>query len=465
MNYSFSKNKKWWVLIGVGIASFLGCIDFTIVTVTLPAIQNDLHATIEQLQWIINIFILALSSFMVVMGRLADIYGRQKVLYIGMTIFAGSSLLAGCAVSIQWLIFWRLIQGISCAILYTASGAIISHIFSVEERGRAMGIFFGISFTGLAAGPVLGGLIVGALSWRWVFLVNIPIMLLSLVICILSVPRSRDTALSTKIDYLGALILTLAISSLIFTITQGNNWGWASYKVLILLLFSVTMFIILYYIEEQHKSPIIKFSLLINRGYISGIIANFFLSFFYSLAFFLMPLFLHTIRHESAYTIGLMLLPTTLMVVLLSPIVGKIVDRRGPQKPLLWGFALFIISAALQTYFQANTPLLVILAAFIIMGIAWGLIVGPSTILAINSLPRSSEALAIGTSWTFHNIGGSLGLSIGTAIYHIQYVKYNNSFIAGYHSAMLLLVASSMFTYIFLYKSLRKINIILISNA
>ncbi len=220
MNYNFSENKKWWALIGVGIASFLGCIDFTIVTTALPAIQNNLHASIIQLQWIINIFTLALSSFMVVMGRLADIYGRRKILYIGMATFAGSSLLAGCATNIELLIFWRLIQGVSCAILYTASGAIVSHAFPIEERGRAMGIFFGISFTGLAAGPVIGGFIVGTLSWCWVFFVNVPVVIISLIICMLSIPKSKDTSISPKIDYIGALTLMLAISSLILHLKQ-----------------------------------------------------------------------------------------------------------------------------------------------------------------------------------------------------------------------------------------------------
>jgi EmrB/QacA subfamily drug resistance transporter len=448
--------QKWWALVGVGVASFLGCIDFTIVNTALPAIQNSLHATIGELQWIINIFSLALSSFMVVMGRIADIYGRKKVLCAGMIAFACASLLAGCAMNIGWLIFWRLIQGIACAILYTASGAIVSNVFPVEERGKAMGIFFGIAFTGLAAGPVLGGLIVGALSWRWVFLVNVPIVILSLTICIINIQESKSPEAKSKIDYLGALLLMLGISSLIIAITQGNVWGWLSYKIISLLLFAVIILLILYYVEEHTKAPIIRFSLFINRRFISGVIANFSLSFFYCLAFFLMPLYLHAIRGESAYIIGLMLLPTTIMVALLPAITGKMVDRRGPQRPLLWGFALFVLSATLQTFFSANTTLFEMLAAFIMMGIAWGLIAGPSTIVAINALPRSSEALAIGTSWTFHNIGGSLGLSAGIAIYHIQSAKYNNSFLAGYHGAMLLLVATSMLTFIFLFWSLKK---------
>ncbi len=450
INLNQTPAKSWLALTGVSIASFLGCIDFTIVNTALASIQTSLKCDIEQLQWVINIFILALSSCMVILGRVADVYGRRITLYSGMIVFALSSLLAGYSNTIQTLIFWRLIQGISCAILYTASGAIISSIFPPEKLGRAMGVFFGISFTGLAAGPVLGGIIVGALSWRWVFLVNVPVVIISLIICFLSVPESKNTTHGTKIDYPGALLLMLSISAFVFAIIKSNSWGITSLKTWTLLLTSIILSTILYWVEKKSASPIIKFSLFMNKNFFAGILANFFLAFFYCLAFFLMPLFLHNIRGESDYIVGLMLLPTTLMVALMSPIVGRIVDRKGPQKPLLWGFILFTISALLQVSFSSTTSIIVIIIAFIIMGVAWGAVVGPSTIIAMSALPASSQAVAIGMSWTLHNIGGTLGLSLGVLIYHLQLEKYANSFIAGYHGAMSLLIFSSLLCYLIL---------------
>lgn len=252
------------------------------------------------------------------------------------------------------------------------------------------------------------------------------------------------------------MVITIAV--LIVSITSANNQGFGFYKLIFIILFALLMGVILYKIEENIENPIITFSLFKNRRFICGIIANFFLAFFYCLAFFLMPLYLHVIRGEVAYTIGLMLLPTTTMVALVSPIVGRVIDRKGPQKPLLWGFAFFTLSAILQANFTRNTLLLEILAAFVLMGIAWGLIVGPSTILSISALSRDDEALAIGTSWTLHNIGGSTGLSLGVAIYDMQFVKNNNSFICGYQGAMLLLVFSSIFAFLFLLWNFRHIK-------
>lgn len=442
--------KNWLALTGVSIASFLGCIDFTIINTALASIQTSLKCDIEQLQWVINIFILALSSCMVIMGRIADVYGRRVTLYSGMIVFALASLLAGYSNSIQTLIFWRLIQGVACAILYTASGAIIANIFTADKLGRAMGVFFGISFTGLAAGPVLGGMLVAALSWRWVFLVNVPVVIISLLICITCVPESKNTKLGTKIDYLGAVLLMLFISTFVFTIIQSTSWGISSLKTLFLFLTAIILFNILYLVEKNTVNPIIKFSLFLNKNFFAGILANFFLAFFYCLAFFLMPLFLHNIRGESDYIIGLMLLPTTLMVALMPPLVGRIVDRNGPQKPLLWGFVFFTLSALIQINFSVNTSIFIIILAFTLMGIAWGIVVGPSTTIAMSSLPASSEGMAIGMAWTLHNIGGAIGLSLGVLIYNLALEKSGNSFIAGYHGAMSLLIFSSLLCFFIL---------------
>jgi EmrB/QacA subfamily drug resistance transporter len=410
-------NKKWWVLIGVSIASFLGCVDFTIVNTALPAIQAGLSATVTQLQWIINIFILALSTFMVIMGRLADIYGRRLVLYIGMIVFCLSSLAAGLATNINGLIFFRLIQGISCSILYTASGAIVSNAFPVNERGKAIGALFGVNGIGLAMGPVLGGILVSALSWRWVFLVNVPLILISLMICFMSVHESRNREHGTKIDWLGLIMLMIALPCFVLGLAQGDAWGWDSAIIISLFAIAIFTFVLFYLIEMKNASPIIQFHLFANRLFITSIVATFSLALFYCLAFFLMPLYLHNICEKSGYMIGLMLLPTTAMVAILSPIVGKMTDVSGPKLLLIVGFVFFTLSAFLQTQFTENSSTLYILTAFALMGIGWACILGPSTVAALSAVSESMGAVAMGSSWTLHNIGGAIGLGVGVVIY------------------------------------------------
>lgn len=419
MRFLTESYRKWWVLIGVSMASFLGCIDFTIVNTALPAIQTGLNATVTELQWIINIFILALSTFMVVMGRIADIYGRRLVLYIGIIVFCFSSLGAGLAININWLIIFRLIQGISCAILYTASGAIVSNAFPANERGKAIGTLFGVNGIGLALGPVLGGILVSALSWRWIFLVNVPVILTSLIICFASVRESRNQENGTRIDWFGLITLVIALPCFILGITQGSIWGWDSAMTIGSFIIAIFMFVAFYFIEMRSDTPIIQFHLFANRIFISSVVATFSLALFYCLAFFLMPLYLHTIRGESGYMIGLMLLPTTAMVAILSPVVGRIVDIYGPKIPLVLGFTFFVLSAFFQTQFAENSSVFYILFAFSLMGIGWACILGPATVASLSAAPESMGAVAMGSSWTLHNIGGAIGLGVGVVIYRI----------------------------------------------
>lgn len=454
--------KKNWVLIGVGIASFLGCLDFTIVNTAIPAIQVSLSASINKLQWIINIFMLSLSATMVVMGKLSDIYGRKKLLYIGMISFTIASFFAGLSRTIDVLIFWRLIQGLSCAIIYTSSGAIVSNAFPLEERPRAMGIFFGIAFAGLAAGPAIGGLLVGLFGWRSVFLVNVPIAIISLFICSFCISESKNNLETDTVDYIGALILIIAISALVLMLTKSAIWGLNSVKTIGFAITTLIMFFILYKFENTKNSPIIDFKLFANSSFLSGVSANFFLAFFYCLDLFLIPLFLHLIRHETAFVIGFMLLSITFFVAITPPLISKLLERKSSYYPCLIGFALFATSAILQTTLSANSSVVTILITFMLTGIAWGSISSPSTVLAMDGLPSSAEGVAMGTSWTLHNLGGIIGLSLGVAVYHFEVGTHSNSFLAGYHSTMYLLLLTSISAFIFLlinFKRSRKLLI------
>ncbi|MCC2624601.1 MAG: family efflux transporter permease subunit [Burkholderiales bacterium] len=445
MNQKIINNsQKYWVLAGVSIASFLGCIDFTIVNTALPAIQAGFAVDIAMLQWVINIFLLALSAFMVLAGRMADIYGRRKMLYIGLSLFGLSSLFAGLSTSILQLLICRFVQGFSCTILYTATGAIISSTFTTSERGRAMGILFGVNALGLAVGPVLGGLIAGALSWRWIFFVNIPFTLLSLMICVPNISESYGSK-NSKIDILGAITLILGLSSLVLGFTQADSWGWASKEILGLFGFTSIMAILFYIIEHKVAEPIIKFDLFINRKFIISMIATSSMAFFYCITFFLIPLYLHNVRGDNTYLIGLTLLPVTATIALLSPVIGRYVDRHGAKNVLLCGFIFFALSAFMQANFNNINSIFFVLLALVSMGIGWACVLGPSTVLALASLPESSSALAMGASWTLHNIGGVVGLGIGLAVYYAEFTAYH-SFMAGYKNTMYLLLAVSILT-------------------
>ena len=411
--------RKWRVLLGVSIASFLGCLDFTIVNTVIPDIQANLHATVGQSQWIISLFLIALCACMVLAGRLADLYGRRLFLYLGMIAFGVSSLGAGCATNIDGLIAVRVVQGVSCAALYTASAAIISNAFAEAERGKAMGVLFGINGIGLAIGPVAGGMLVSAFGWRAIFLVNVPFIVLSFAICLSCVRESRNTVDRAAIDWRGLILFVAALPALLLGITQGMAWGWTSIKTWACFGAAFVLFAQLFRVERTAASPIIDITLFFNREFIAAGTATFFLAFFYCAAFFLMPLYLKVVGHFNDFRTGMMLLPTTAVMALASPLVGRATDRVGARPMLVLGFLCFAASAAMQAQFSELASLTGVVTSFALMGLGWACILGPSTVSALSSVPDHRGGVAMGATWTLHNLGGAIGVAVATMVYQI----------------------------------------------
>jgi EmrB/QacA subfamily drug resistance transporter len=332
------KVRKWWAFAGLGTLSFLGCIDLTIVSTAAPVIQDDLGATVTELQLIVNVFVVALSTGMVTMGRLADSHGRRKVLYTGAAVFCAASLGAGFAAVPEWLIAFRFLQGAACAVLYTATGALVTAIFPPHERGKAIGCLYGVNGLGLASGPVLGGFLVGSASWSWVFWMNVPLVAVALAVCLPTVPESYGEKMTGGMDWPGLALLSLSVPALVLALTLGHVWGWSSPATVALLVCGGAALAAFRAVELRAQNPLIRFQLFAGRDFLGAVTADFALAFFYCVVLFLMPLYLHTVRGLDGHTTGLLLLPCTAAVAVLSPFVGRLVDRHGPRRMLCLGF-------------------------------------------------------------------------------------------------------------------------------
>lgn len=409
-------DRRWWVLAGVSTLSFLGCIDLTVVNTAAPAIREELGADVAELQLIVNIFIVALSMFMVTAGRLSDLFGRRRVLYIGAGLFGLASLGAGLAPDIGWLIAFRFLQGAACSVLYTSSSTIVSDAFPEEQRGRAIGALFGVNGIGLALGPMLGGVLVGWLNWHWVFWINVPLTAAALLICAFSLRESR-AAERVPMDWAGLVLVGLGLSGLIFGLTFNDTFGWASWQVLGALVLGVACIAAFVAVELRVAHPIVRFELLANRLFVSALCSDFALAFFYTLALFLMPLYLSWVRHYDDVSIGLLMLPTTATMAVLSPIVGRLVERVGPRTLLACGFVAFAGSALLQAQLAPDSSMGLVAVAFVLMGIGWAFVLGPAAVAALSAVPERMSGLAVGSTWTFHNFGGAVGLAVGMTLY------------------------------------------------
>lgn len=448
MRENLPKIKNTLALMGLCLASLIGALDFTIINTALPSIQYHLNANIIELQWIINIFILALAAFMVISGKIADIYGRKRTLIIGLIIFSLSSLLAGFSYHIYMLIFFRFIQGISCTILYTATVAIVADIFPAHKKGQAMGILFTANALGLAIGPVLGGIIVYTLGWRWIFFLVIPVTVSSITICYFFIEESY-VAQKNKLDLFGAIMIILAMSLLVLGLSQTSIWGWTSIITIGLFLTALLIGFFFYKFEKNNDNAVIDFNLFTNPQFIISAISNMSLAFFYCVTFFLLPLYLNIIKGYNDYFIGIILLPITATMTIISPIVGRYCDNYPRIYPILLGFILFAISAVMQCDFTQGSSITHIALPLILIGIGWACIPGPATLIAISSVPADMSGTALGATWTIHNLGGILGLGIMTTLVQTSTVG-KEYLIASYKNSMILLAAVSIMTFLLL---------------
>ncbi|HEY5952972.1 MAG TPA: MFS transporter [Terrimicrobiaceae bacterium] len=415
------KARTRLALAGLSLSAFVAYLDFAIVNTALPSMQRELTLTFVQLQWVMNIFVLALCIFMVNMGRFGDMFGRRLLLYIGLTCFAAASLLAGLAPNGQTLIAARAFQGVAITMIVPSSVALVSQTVSPSERGRAIGIWTSVTGVGLAIGPVVGGLLTSALSWRWIFFVNIPIVVIAFSLCFVSVRDAVKSNHEMRVDWAGFFLMIVGIGSLICAVVQGPEWGWASRPTLALALTAVVSLGLLLVVESKVKSPILDLGLLANRGFLAGAFANFTLMGFAYSAFFLMPLYLRGIVGQEPYAIGFLMLPITVLIVIVAPIAGRMVDTKGAKLPVLLGLLSLAVSALIQSTLRDDSSLVHILLGFVFVGLGWGLVLSSAAFSAISSLPPTLSGTASGALWTFQNLGGSIGLAMtGTIFRHAE---------------------------------------------
>lgn len=431
--------QRWLAMAGIAIASFLGCIDFTIVNAAVPAIQSALQAGIAQVQWIVTAFVVALSSCTIAVGQLADRYGRREVMFASMALFALASLGAGLASSLGGLIAWRAVQGMACAGLYTASAALVAAMFPEQQRGKALGLLFSINGLGLALGPVAGGLLVEAWGWRAIFLVNVPLIAASFALCMGRLSGAPAAAVRVRFDWPGAALLLAVLPCALAALIHGGDWGGASPATLGLLAVAVLAGAALVVVERRAPAPLLRWPLFIQPRFAVAACATAALAFFYCVAFFLMPLYLGELRGQDSAATGWLLLPTTAVMALVSPLAGRGCHRFGTGPVMGAGFAALLVSALMQSVFGASTPWPWVLAAFAFMGLGWGCVLGPSMTAALTALPPALAGTALGMASTLHNVGGALGLAIGTVLY--RFAAQAGGFVAGYQQVMLLLAA------------------------
>ncbi len=408
--------QRGLAILGIALPIMAVGMNFSIVNMAMSTLQKQFNASVAELQWVLNAFGIFLSVLMVTMGKLADVHGRRRLYFIGTIFVCVASIVSGFAPKLSWIIVSQAIQGMGGAIIIPISQALLSHLYPEEKRSQAIGIWATLASISLGIGPIVGGIVLETLGWRWIFFINVPIAIIGLFIMLRFVAESKSTHTTAKIDFLGVFLLILTIGSLVVTIMQAPEWGWKVLWTLALFAVSLTLFILS---ERKSESPIIRPDFFFRRTFLLSTLANFCIVAFVWGDFFLLPYYLQNVHGLTPFNTGLLMLLVTGPVVLFSSTIGKLYNKTEPKFLMITGFLIFTLSGIIQLFFNPHTLSLPIIAAFC-FGIGWVIAWGPSITSAVSSIPRDSAGLAAGAFTTVQEIGGTLGLTIAGTAFRIH---------------------------------------------
>ena len=405
-------NRRWWTLGAMCFALFMIMLDNTVVNVALPSIQRDLHTSLSALEWTINAYTLTFAVLLVTGGRLGDIFGRRRMFLFGVITFALSSAAIGFSPSDTWLIAGRAIQGIGAAFMMPATLSIISNAFPAHERGRAIGTWAGVSAIALAIGPLVGGWMVEHLSWQAIFFINVPVAALAVVITLWAAHESRDESAERSVDIPGVLTLGAGVGALVLALVEGNAWGWDSFGVLGLLAVAVGAVVAFVLTERRVKNPMLDFSHFRSRTFLGANLVAFLVTFAMFGMFLFIALYMQNVLGYSPLQAGVRFLPTTLVVMALGPVAGRLSDRVGPRPLLVLGLVTVAVALFWQSFIQVDTSYLFLLPAFVLMGIGIAFVMSPMSTAAMNAVDPSKAGAASGVLSMTRMVGGTLGVAV-----------------------------------------------------
>jgi len=405
-------NSRWWTLAAMCFALFMVMLDNTVTNVALPSIQRDFDASLPALEWTINAYTLTFAVLLVTGGRLGDIFGRRLVFLIGVVVFALSSATIGFAPTEGWLVAFRAVQGVGAALMMPATLSIISNAFPPEERGKAIGTWAGVSAIALAVGPVLGGWLTEEVSWRAIFFLNLPVAAVAIAVTLFAAQESRDETVSRKVDFPGIVAITVGLSAIVLALVEGNQWGWSSPAILGLLALSGLSLVAFVAIERRSDAPIVDFRFFRSRQFVGANLVAFMVSFAMFAMFFFIALYLQNVLGYGPLEAGIRFLPSTLVVMVVGPLAGRLVDRIGARSLMVGGLLIIAVALAWQTRLDATTGYGYIAPAFVLMGLGMGMVMSPMSTAAMNAVDRTKAGVASGTLSMSRMVGGTFGVAV-----------------------------------------------------
>lgn len=410
------RGHPWLTLFSVAIGVMMVALDGTIVAIANPAIQDDLHASLADVQWITNGYMLALAVSLITAGKLGDRFGHRQTFLIGVVGFAAASGAIGFSSSVALVITFRVLQGLFGALLMPAALGLLRATFPAEKLNMAIGIWGMVIGASTAGGPILGGVLVEHVSWQSVFFINVPVGVIALVMGVLILKDHRAENAPRSFDIAGIVLLSGAMFCLIWALIKGAEWGWGDPKTVGFLVAAVVLFVAFALVQQRVKEPLIPLAMFRSVPLSAGTVLMVLMAFGFMGGLFFVTFYLQNVHGLSPVDSGLHLLPLTAMMIVASPVAGAMITKFGPRVPLVGGMVCTAVAMFGMSQLTVGTGTLTMSIWFALLGLGLAPVMVGATEVIVGNAPMELSGVAGGLQQAAMQVGGSLGTAVLGAI-------------------------------------------------
>ncbi|WP_298135504.1 MFS transporter [Acidiferrobacter sp.] len=416
---------RWFILITVLIGASMSALDVSIVNVALPTLQGDFKVNLAVIEWVAMAYMLTLTIFLPLFGRLADIFGRTKMYNTGFVVFTVGSALCGLASSAGFLIGARILQAVGAGLLQANSVAIITAAFPASERGRAIGIQGAVQAIAMSVGPFVGGILISIVSWRAIFYVNVPIGIIGTFAALYCLPAAEHSNKREKIDYLGTSLFATGLAFLVLAVNEGETLGWTAPIILTYFALSAVLLAGFLITEMRVEHPMIDLALFKRYAFWAGNLTGLLSYYVLFAVLFLMPFYLEKIAGYNPAVTGSILTPIPLAMAVVAPFAGHISDKYGSRLMTMWGMAVCALATLFLIFTGRSPSMAILIAELVVLGIGMGLFTPPNNSAIMGSVPKERLGVAGGIL----NMMRALGLIFGVDISGVIFTSIEHSYI------------------------------------
>jgi EmrB/QacA subfamily drug resistance transporter len=410
--------SRWWVLVAVGVGTFMSALDGSVVNTMLPVLSRAFHSDVAGVEWVVTVYLLVVSSLLLTFGRLGDLKGHKPVYMAGFVVFVVGSALCGASPSLGLLAGFRGLQAIGAATIFANGPAILTTHFPARERGRALGLAATMTYLGLTAGPSLGGWLAEAISWRAAFYINVPVGLVGLALSLRFIPKAHPAEQPGPFDWRGASLFMVGLTALLLSLDQGHAWGWASWQTLGAMAIAGVFLVAFVAFEQRIASPMLDLRLFGDRTFSAATTSAVLNYIAVAGVLFLLPFYLIQGRGFTPAHAGLILTAQPLVMAIVAPVSGAVSDRMGTRAPAVLGMLVLAGGVFALSRLPADASLLALSAELAMVGLGTGMFISPNNSALMGAAPRAAQGVAGGILAAARNVGLVFGVGLAGAVFN-----------------------------------------------